>query len=985
MGGMKLLAHQPWRIGPPTTRGAADAVPPARADGTPEALRADLAMIVGRRNVHGRISDLVRYASDASPYRLVPQVVVSPQTAPQVAELLRWCAANGHHATFRAGGTALSGQAQGDDVLIDVRRHWAGFAVEDGGARVRVRPGAVLADVNTVLARVGRQLGPDPASGRAATLGGVLANNAAGMRCTPARSAYATLRDCTFVLPSGTIIDTAAPDAERRFGQAEPDLAGGLLQMRREILADPDLHDLVRTKYAIRNTTGYTMRAFLDADTPLGIFRRLLVGSEGTLAFVAEAVLETVPLPAASGLWWIHLPSLADAVGLVHRIKDLAITDLGPTAVEMLPGRILVNAAARFEQAPPEWADLPTDAACLLVEFGADTHDGLLEADQALQELVAGHPLLHPAVLDTDEDFALLSWRVRSELSSDLARSRPPGAAAVNEDVCFPLPRLAEAVVELQDLLDRYGYPNIVAGHAAYGNMHFILTPLLGDAAERARYGRFMDDFAALVIDKYRGSLKAEHGTGLNMAPYVEREWGPAVTALMWRVKELADPDGVLAPDCLLTRDDGVHLRRFKSEPAADAVIDTCIECGFCEPVCPSRNVTTTPRQRIALRREMARQAPGSPLLAALVREYQYDAIDTCAVDSSCAVACPYDIDTGALMKDFRARQSGPVTERVWTALAGQWRVAESGARLVLGAADVLQRRLGWQTLRAVADGVRAVVDPDLVPTVPGPMPPPADSRLPSTTRDGAHAVYFPACVNRIFGRDPDGASSGQGLELTLPEALVTVCDRAGRPVWIPDVAGHCCGTVWSSKGHREGRDAMYARTARSVLDWTEEGRLPLVVDASSCTWALLREVPAHLPDDLAARYRRVEVVDATAWCGRLLGDLTVRHRLGSVAVHPGCSATRLGLTRTLLRLAREIADEVTVPAASSCCGTAGDRGLLHPELVRSAVRDEAVDLARIGADRHLATNRTCELGLRQATGRTFESVVFAVEEATRP
>ena len=235
-----------------------------------------------------------------------------------------------------------------------------------------------------------------------------------------------------------------------------------------------------------------------------------------------------------------------------------------------------------------------------------------------------------------------------------LAALRPPGVTMIIEDVCVRTERVAEVAKDLQELLGKHGFLPGVAGHASAGNLHFMLTPNFSEAADLERYDAFMHELVELIVDKYDGSLKAEHGTGVNMAPFVEREWGPKATELMWRVKQLADPDGILGPGIVLNRDPEVHLRNLKSVPEIEEAATKCIECGFCEPVCPSRNVTTTPRQRIALRREMARQPAGSPVLDALLDEYEYDGLETCAADGSCAAVCPVAIDTGKLVKELR-------------------------------------------------------------------------------------------------------------------------------------------------------------------------------------------------------------------------------------------------------------------------------------------------------------------------------------------
>ena len=287
-----------------------DRAPEELAAGTPQPLRADLGRLLGEDRVLPRALDLVRYASDASPYRLLPKAVVRPRHAGEVAALLGYARREGIPVTLRAAGTSLNGQAQGDGILVDVRRHFSGVGVEEGGALARVRPGTVLAHANRVLARHGRKLGPDPASHEAATIGGVIANNSGGMRCGVVHDSYSTVRSLSFVLPSGTQIDSAATGAEERFAEAEPELARGLAEIRDEIRADAELSERIARKFAIKNTTGYRLCAFLDAETPLEIFRRLLVGSEGTLAFVSEAVFETIPLRPQTTTAWVHFEGI---------------------------------------------------------------------------------------------------------------------------------------------------------------------------------------------------------------------------------------------------------------------------------------------------------------------------------------------------------------------------------------------------------------------------------------------------------------------------------------------------------------------------------------------------------------------------------------------------------------------------------------------------------------------------------------------------
>jgi D-lactate dehydrogenase len=970
----KLFTPETGSIGRPDGPAQPDAVGLEHRGGSPRDLAHDLTELLGSGQVLHRLSDLVRYASDASPYRLLPQVVVLPRDSADVAALFGYCRRTGRHATLRAAGTSLNGQSQSDDILIDVRRNWAGMTVEGDGARLRARPGAILSHANAVLARHGRRLGPDPASANVATIGGVVANNAGGMRCTLPRNAYHCVSGVTFVLPSGTTINTEAAGAESQFRRAEPELADGLLHLRSEILADEALVERIRHKFTIRNTTGYALNAFLDAETPLEIFRRLLVGSEGTLAFMAEVVMDTLPNPGSTTVTWIATESIDAAARLVP-----ALVGLGAEAVELLMAPALTEAAKVFPGAPSYWRELDPKAAALLVEFRGEA-GALDDAEQRVKELLADTTLLHPIEFTRDEELIEFDWRVREGLLGIVGRLRPEGSAVVNEDVCFPPARVAEGAHDLQQLLSKHGFLPGVAGHAAYGNLHFTLTPIFSEEADKERYGAFMADLVELIIGKYDGSLKAEHGTGRNMAPFVEREWGAKATDIMWRLKRLADPHTILGPDVVLTTDESIHLKHLKSTPKIEQVANLCIECGFCEAVCPSRNVTATPRQRIALRREMARQPEDSPVLAQLQTEYEYDAIETCAADGTCAIPCPLQINTGALMKDFRRSESTAARERAGLVAAKNWSRIERLARVAMSAVDSIQSHIGVKPLTKLANTARAIVSSDLIPSVPGPMPHPAPAHLPRTNRESAHAVYFPACINRIFGRDPD-----KPVTPSLPEALVAISARADMPLWIPDdVRGLCCSTPWASKGLAQGHRWMAEAVCDALWQWSEQGSLPIVVDAASCTHGLLDDVAEHVDDTRRAQMKAMDIQDSITWCRDLLPRLSVNRKLETVALHPTCSTTHLGLNRDLEAIASFLADTTVVPIGTTCCGTAGDRGLLHPELVISATRDEKAGLDASPAQAYLSANRTCEMGLRHATGQPYESFVFLLEELTR-
>jgi D-lactate dehydrogenase len=951
MGLRSLVDRGPAVLVPPPREPSLDRAPDALAAGVAQPLRGELEALLGADRVLSRPGDLIKYASDASPYRKLPRAVVMAKEPGDVAKALAFGRAQGIPVTFRAGGTSLNGQGQTDGILVDVRRHFRGLTVLEDGAAVRVGTGTILGHVNRVLAPHGRRLGPDPASTDVATVGGVVANNSGGMRCGVTRDSYSTLRSLSFVLPSGTRIDTAAPGGAAEFEAAEPELAAGLAAIRDEIRADADLSARIRRKFEIKNTTGYRLCAFLDADEPLEIFRRLLVGSEGTLAWIPEVVFETVPRPAVTTTAWVHFPDIDSAIAPV---TDLVAS--GATAVELMVAPALITAAWNMVGAPQDWKELDPTSAALLVEYGGATQAELDAQVARGTELLASHETIRPIDFTRDPHEIETAWRVREGLQGLVGRLRLPGTALILEDVCVPPARIAECTHDLQPLLTEHGFLPGVAGHASAGNLHFMLTPDFSKPEDIERYEAFMEGLVALIVDKYDGSLKAEHGTGVNMAPYVEREWGTPATELMWRVKRLADPDGVLSPGVVLNRDPTAHLRDLKTTPPIEESATTCVECGFCEPVCPSRDLTTTPRQRIVLRREIARQPDGSALQRALLEELGPEALDTCAADGSCQLACPVGIDTGALVKELRAERHTERAERAALATAKRWGAVESASRAGL--------RIGGGVARRTRKG-RA-------------LPGPASGSLPATSRAGAAAVYVPSCTNRIFGGGP-------------VEALVAVSARAGLPVWIPgDVAGSCCGLPWGSKGFGAAHAHKAGELVERLWAWSEEGALPIVVDAASCTGQVAEPGEGTLSEANAERLAAMTILDSVAWAhDRLLPELRIVRKLDAAAIHPTCATNRQGNARRLAALAAALAEDVYQPPTATCCGFAGDRGISHPELTASATRAEASELAAREADRpfdaYLSSNRTCEIGMTRATGHPYESVINALDRATRP
>ena len=553
----------------------------------------------------------------------------------------------------------------------------------------------------------------------------------------------------------------------------------------------------------------------------------------------------------------------------------------------------------------------------------------------------------------------------------------------VIEDIAVPVARLADAVGDLQGLFSRHGYAEaVIFGHAKDGNLHFVVTPSFNDQDSARRYQRLMDDVVSLVVDKYDGALKAEHGAGRNMAPFVEREWGSSAYGIMRELKHLLDPDGLLNPGVIINADPHAHLRDVKRLPRIESEVDRCIECGYCEPVCPSRRLTTTPRQRIVVRREVARltESGADPaMLRALNASFAYDALDTCATDGLCARACPVDIDTGALVKRLRAQtHTAPALARAdW--VRTHFAVLERLLRIGLRLGHLATKIAGPGALVALTKVSEWLLRVRL-PKWNRAMPYASLGKLPITSPQTPQAVYFPACLSRVMGRPPLVPT-----EPALTETLLTISRRAGVELWIPDdCAGHCCGMPFGSKGYTGAYHAMLRRTIERMWHWSRAGALPIVIDASSCAYTL--RSCAHDLDGLDLdRWRGLKILDSVEFiCDVLLPRLKPVPCALAVVLHPNCACRKLGGQEKLIAIARTCAREVVVPANLDCCGFAGDRGLLIPELAAAATEKEAAEVNARGYDGYYSSNLTCEMGVSLATGKPYRSIAYLVEEATR-
>ncbi|MBK5255354.1 MAG: FAD-binding oxidoreductase [Vicinamibacteria bacterium] len=935
----------------------------------PELLKRLQAALPANRILSRPIDRLAR-ASDASMYRIVPEVVVRPRDASDVRKILEIARALAQPLTFRAAGTSLSGQAVGGGILVDLSLDWGRFRIEDGGARIWAQPGVIGGLLNRALTPLGRRIGPDPASIDAAMLGGIVANNASGMCCGVSQNSYHTIRGATIVLADGVFIDThgeSRDEVDEQLKNKHPRLHAGLLDLKTRVRADKSLSKRIRHKFTTKNTMGYSLQAFLEFDRPADILTRLMVGSEGTLGFLADITLETVKDPASRATALVYFQDLREAGRAVEPLAEA-----GASALEIMDSASLLSMADDLVHP----VAIGPDSAALLVECQGDNDKALAalveRATRVLKRLEGAAEI----GFSTDASGRAAKWKLRKGLFPRVGARRGPGLAVLNEDVAFPRERLADAIADLHALFARFGVRDaVVFGHAKDGNLHFIAPQDFRGEQNVTAYAAFMEGLADLVVGKYDGALKAEHGTGRNMAPFVEREWGEAACSIMREIKALFDPYRILNPGVLLSDDKDEHVKNLKPFTEITDTADRCIECGFCEPVCPTRASGLSPRQRIILLREIKEIAQtGESMPEGLAADFAELARSSCVRDSMCVTACPVKIDTGLLMKELDQAESSFIGKGIAGLAASNFAASAEMARKALSASARLAG--GNKIARGVLSGGSALLHamaPGLMPRVdlkaPFPLPAPA---VPAPRGNGnREVVYFPSCVSRIFGALPDEIGP------STMEATLRSLEAASYHVTIPQgVDSLCCGLAFSSKSQEDAAARSMAATRTSLSELSRGGDLLVVTDASPCALAFAeRAAPGLRVLDFVQFWAR-EVLSREDAPKGVLG--------GRAILHPTCSLTKLGAVDDLRATAAAHAEEAVIPLRAACCGFAGNQGFVRPEITEGATRAEAEDVRALVTANSTAYSscRTCEIGMTRATGTSYASAAHLVYRA---
>ena len=972
------------------------------------------------------------WGTDASFYRQIPKVVIRSDGEEEISKIVKACKKYKLPFTFRAAGTSLSGQSCTDSVLIVAGKHWEKYEIGPNQDTIKLQPGIVGARVNEILKPYKRVFPPDPASIGSAMVGGIVINNASGMNCGVHANSDRMMVSARIILTDGTVLDTGDEKSKEAFRKSHPEFLKKIEDLRDKVRADEALASRIRTKYSIKNVTGLNLRPLIAYDDPFDIISHSMVGSEGTLAFLSEVTMKTLydyPFKASAMLYFYTMKESCEAVVAMKKMKA------GEEDLKMSAENLVVKSAEMLDYMSLNSVDDPVflqykkdvdagkipgvepgdyhNLTAILTETKGVTHEQLLEKIDKIKECLGQFKLYIPAEFTEDPKIYGKYWAIRSGIFPSVGGTRPIGTSCLIEDVAFPIESLPEATVKLQKLIADHGYDDAcIYGHAFEGNYHFILNQSFADEHEVARYAEMMRDVAKLVVEEYDGSLKAEHGTGRNMAPFVKYEWREPAYEVMKELKAIFDPEGLLNqgvifnddPDCFIkclkplpvldfdfasVPDGGRYLMDPSLSTAKESIeqvkrANKCIECGFCEVNCMSCGLTLSSRMRIAVQREIREletTGKNPERVATLKKQYKYYGDQTCATDGLCSTSCPMKINTGELTHIIRQMDmnNNPVGYKVGEFAANHMAGIKSGLRVVLDVAHLGHVTLGPSMMTSIARGMNKMGLPLWTTAMPKKHRQPKKSDLTQfiieksvPQKEEEHlplkVVYFPSCINQTMGQ-----SKFHGKKHDLVDEVIQLCAKAGYEVIFPEgMERMCCGQIWESKGMLDIADRKSAELEAALWKASEQGKYPVLCAQSPCLHRMkkvMKKMKLYEPAEFIMKYL----------VPRLDFHPIDRH----IALHLTCSTRQMGVADDLIALAKMCSNNVYLPEGVGCCGFAGDRGFTFPELNKYGLRKLRPQIEKNHIEVGYSNSRTCEIGLESNTGIPYMNIVYLVHECT--
>ena len=905
------------------------------------------------------------YGVDASCYSYLPKVVVKAEDEQEVRRLIRLCQQCGTPFTFRAAGSSLSGQCSSEDVLIVCNDGFKKMEVIDDGKALKCECGVIGSDANDLLKPYNRKIGPDPATLATALVGGILNNNSSGMCCGTAQNSYKTIRSIRVVLLDGSILDTSDQKSIDQFLKEKPQMVEDILQLRKEILADEELTHLIHHKYKIKNTTGYGLNSLVDFEDIIDIINHLFIGSEGTLGFVSEIVYNTVEDVPHKGCGLMFFSTLNDASLAVVALANMGREKV--VAAEMMDYQSL-KAVQTLENVPDFVREVPEGTSAILFQTESYSKETVDENLAFIKEQLKDIPTAIPSLYSQDPKEYDSWWAIRKGILPIVGGQRRKGTTVITEDVCFQIEDFTKGIEMLTELFHKYDFVDggVIFGHALSGNVHFNITPDFSDPKDTKNFGDLVKEMSERVSG-FGGSLKAEHGTGRMVAPFVEMEWGRKAYEINRRIKAIFDPERILNPDVMITDDPDVYKKNLKAQCVIDDAFTICMECGFCEKHCPSRNLTLTPRQRIALLRETKRlENEGNFTLASELRKgYEYFGVDTCAACSMCKGLCPLSIDTAQIALSMR-RIDPPAPElakKIYDNFSTTLQMCRAGVSLEGIAGSIITQK----AISKITEGLHGVTG--VTPYVPKTTPKANRYKLKNRIKptNFEKVVYFSTCANRAFK-----PNQGYDDDRSLQQVVESLCNKAHIDIIYPEhIENLCCGLSF------ENYDDVHERAVKdlhnALMKASQNGKYPIVIDHSAC----FNHAFKHMPD--------LEINDISEFlCKYVVPHLDIEKCDERVIVHKQCKIKSLNKSQYIEDLARLCTDHVFNIKSFACDGFAGQKGFFTPELNKSATKDLAGEIAEYGATLGVSSSSTCEIGLGESGGIPFVGVAFLLDRCSK-
>lgn len=930
------------------------------------------------------------YGLDASCYRYIPKLVIWAHDEEEICKILALSHKYNVALTFRAAGTSLSGQASSDSVLVVCNAHWKKIAVCHNGEEatsIWCDCGVIGADANAALAPYRKKIGPDPATINNALIGGIFSNNSSGMCCGVKQNSYQTVQSVRAILFDGTILDTSDSRSIESFCQKYPQIIEQLLTLRAEILADNDLTNFIKRKFAIKNTTGYSINALVDFENIKDILNHIFIGAEGTLGFISRVEYECVKDFAHKACALLFYHNLTDAS---HAIQILAKNDSIVSAAEMMDYASLVS-VQNIDGMPPEIQKISEGNCAILVQLEEDDRKILDKNIATIKRQLSKIQTCFGVQFSFDLAVQETWWKIRKGLLPIAASMRPSGSTVIVEDICFEIKDFANGIEDISKLFKQYNFDGIIFGHALSGNVHFIITPILGDLDESKRFGAFMEALADVVV-RYNGSVKAEHGTGRMVAPFVQKEWGEKAYLIHKKIKAIFDSQNLINPDVIISDNPKIHLKNFKpsAENLIEDYLDACMECGFCEKVCPSKNLTLTPRQRIAVYREIKRlesipehSESEEQELQELREGYAYFGTETCATCSMCATLCPLAIDTAKIALKA-SQQHGKIAKTAVGFFGNRINTTMNLLRFGVGFTNDMSRVFGAERVQRISQKFhQCCKTPVVLDYFPSKNTYALDSK--TMTEQNGQVVYFSSCLNRAFA--PSAKSEDKR---SIAEVFENLCKKAKFSIVYPDnIQNLCCSKAY--KNHPEIVAKLVKESYDSLRKSSQDGTIPIVCDHSACSLELFKLLNEYAMQNAQPK---LQIIDMPAFIDSALAPhLSFAQKCQKIALYAPCSTRHYALNkestnweRALFNLAQHCGAEIVVDSHLKCCGFAGNKGFFTPELNASALEDFGQNNGQnLFADvqKGFSSSSTCEIGLSHKSGFSWQHIVYLVDSCS--